>query len=398
MVGEAAGDEDRTMTETSHEQDEQARSGVAADNLRNYERLRRSTTDRKVAGVAGGLGRHLNIDPTVLRVLFVVLVFFGGAGLVLYGAAWLLVPEEGSEHSVIETSPSTRNALLIVVGVFAALLLVGDAWNGFGFPWPLLLVAIIALALLVNRDRNRNQTASAPTADTEPAATGTGWVPASAYQPPSYGPYQPPTPRADRGAKLFGPTLALIAVALGSLGLYDASNPVAPGAYAALALAVVGVMLVAGSFVGRPGGLIFLGVVAALALLVTSTVDGNWNDDRRIDAGPTTAAAVADSYRVTAGRVRLDLTGVRDLENLDGRTLDLRAEAGEIVVVVPDDLDVDVHAEIRFGGEAEIDGYSQDGNGVEVDRTIDGGADVPQLDLRLDLLVGHIEVRQEDAA
>ena len=51
-----------------------------------------------MAGVAGGLGRHLDVDPTILRVLFVVLVFFGGAGLLLYGALWLLVPEEGTEH------------------------------------------------------------------------------------------------------------------------------------------------------------------------------------------------------------------------------------------------------------------------------------------------------------
>ena len=45
------------------------------------------TTNRYVAGVAGGLGRHFNIDPTILRVLLVVLDFFGGAGLVIYASA-----------------------------------------------------------------------------------------------------------------------------------------------------------------------------------------------------------------------------------------------------------------------------------------------------------------------
>ena len=122
------------MTETHTQPDEQPRTGLATENLRSYERLRRSVTDRKIAGVAGGLGRHLNIDPTVLRVLFVVLVFFGGAGLLIYAAAWLLVPEEGTERSVVQTSPSTRNTLLIVVGVLAALLLIGDTWGGVGFP------------------------------------------------------------------------------------------------------------------------------------------------------------------------------------------------------------------------------------------------------------------------
>ena len=80
MAHQRSQHEDRVMTETP-QQDQQTRPGVAAENLRNYERLHRSATDRKIAGVAGGLGRHLNIDPTVLRVLFVVLALFGGAGL-----------------------------------------------------------------------------------------------------------------------------------------------------------------------------------------------------------------------------------------------------------------------------------------------------------------------------
>src|SRR5678815_3879161 len=98
--GPSETDEQNTRPETP---------GVDRPNLRNYEQLRRSVTDRKVAGVAGGLGRHLNIDPTILRVLFVVLVFFGGAGLLLYGALWLLVPEDGQAEGKIAMSPNTRN-------------------------------------------------------------------------------------------------------------------------------------------------------------------------------------------------------------------------------------------------------------------------------------------------
>src|SRR6187455_32157 len=77
--------------------------GVDREHLRSYELLRRSTTDRKIAGVAGGLGRHLNIDPTVIRVLLVVLCFFGGAGFLIYGMAWLLVPEDGRSEATIST-------------------------------------------------------------------------------------------------------------------------------------------------------------------------------------------------------------------------------------------------------------------------------------------------------
>ncbi|MGZ5416052.1 MAG: PspC domain-containing protein [Nocardioides sp.] len=408
------------MTETPHEQDEQTRTGVPTENLRNYERLRRSTNDRKIAGVAGGLGRHLNIDPTILRVLFVVLVFFGGAGLVLYGAAWLIVPEEGSEKSVVQTSPGTRNAVLIIVGVLAALLMLGDSWGGFGFPWPLAIVAVIVLVVLLNRDRSGNDTGtSAPTGHTpyQYAAPGgpstevpTTMSGTSTTYPPPAGPpagpgwqappaaAQPQPPKADRGPKLFGPTLALVAIALGSLGLYDAGSDVTVAAYPALALAVIGVMLLVGSVAGRAGGLIFLGIVASIALGITSAVDDNWNTDRRIDASPVAAASVRDSYSITAGQVRLDLTEVDDLENLDGRRLALEAEAGEILVIVPQGVDVDVDASIRFGGEIEVDGYVENGNRVDLNRRIEGGTDVPQVYLELDLLVGHIEVQQEDAS
>ena len=91
------------MTETPQPQGTAPHDGFDRDGLRDFERFRRSRTDRKIAGVAGGLGRHLNIDPTILRVLFVVLVFFGGAGLLLYGVAWLIVPIVVSRASMVKT-------------------------------------------------------------------------------------------------------------------------------------------------------------------------------------------------------------------------------------------------------------------------------------------------------
>ena len=59
---------------------------VGWDDIRDLGRIRRTTGDRRVAGVAGGLARHLDIDPLIVRVAFVVLTFFGGAGLLLYVA------------------------------------------------------------------------------------------------------------------------------------------------------------------------------------------------------------------------------------------------------------------------------------------------------------------------
>ncbi|MFL6130919.1 MAG: PspC domain-containing protein [Mycobacteriales bacterium] len=57
-------------------------------------KLYRSRKDRKLAGVCGGLAEYLNTDPTVIRVLFVVLAVLGGAGALIYLAMWLIVPEQ----------------------------------------------------------------------------------------------------------------------------------------------------------------------------------------------------------------------------------------------------------------------------------------------------------------
>jgi phage shock protein PspC (stress-responsive transcriptional regulator) len=57
-------------------------------------RLYRSRTDRKLAGVGGGLAQCFNTDATLIRVLFVVLALLGGPGLVIYLLMWILVPEE----------------------------------------------------------------------------------------------------------------------------------------------------------------------------------------------------------------------------------------------------------------------------------------------------------------
>jgi phage shock protein C len=57
-------------------------------------KLYRSKTNRKLAGVCGGLAQYFNIDATVIRVLFVLLAVLGGSSLVLYLAMWIIVPNE----------------------------------------------------------------------------------------------------------------------------------------------------------------------------------------------------------------------------------------------------------------------------------------------------------------
>jgi len=357
--------------------------------------LRRSVTDRKVAGVAGGLGRYLDIDPTVLRVVLVVLCFFGGAGFVAYGAAWALVPLEGREQGTIPLAPGTRNALLVAAGVVALCLLVGDGWGGIGFPWPVLVVGAVVLAVVVLRERDRDVPAAEATDPaTEPFAPGQPpappWMPSGQVPPPSR------PARSRRGPLLFGFTLALVALALGGLGLYDvAGGHVVPSAYPALALAVVGLMLVVGSVVGRAGGLVLLGLLAALALGVTSVVHAAGGLDQpsgeRLRAVPLRAVDVPQSYEVSNGRVVVDLSRLRDPGALDGRTLDVRAGAGELVVVLPRRVRTDVGAEISGPGQIDLPGRTTGGIDSTAERTVGSGHGLFALDTHL--FAGHIDVR-----
>jgi phage shock protein C len=59
-------------------------------------KLYRSRSNRRVAGVCGGLAQYFNLDATLIRILFVVLAVLGGSGLVLYVAMWIIVPNEPS--------------------------------------------------------------------------------------------------------------------------------------------------------------------------------------------------------------------------------------------------------------------------------------------------------------
>jgi phage shock protein PspC (stress-responsive transcriptional regulator) len=56
--------------------------------------LQRSRVNRKVAGVCAGFAEYLKLDPTLVRIVWVMLVFFWGIGLLGYIVAWIIMPEE----------------------------------------------------------------------------------------------------------------------------------------------------------------------------------------------------------------------------------------------------------------------------------------------------------------
>jgi hypothetical protein len=291
----------------------------------------------------------------------------------------------------------------VIVGVIAALALIGDSWGAFWFPWPLAIVALVAVWLLTRNSSPRAATppTAAPYDQPAPAAAPTQQNPYAAAAPPtaSYPPqppaYYPPPPARTpnprkRGPILFWFTLALIAVGLGSLGIADlAGVDVAGPAYPALAVGISGVMLLLGAFWGRAGGIILIGLLSAVAL-AGATIADHWDGDR-IRETPTTAADVDSHYSFGAGDIVLDLREVADPANLDGRTIDLDGDIGQIKVIVPEDVAATISADIDGPGNIRL--FNDEDGGIDINKhTSVGSASDPEITIDAQLSVGQIEV------
>ncbi len=124
--------------------------------------LRRSRTDRKLAGVCGGLGAYTNTDPIIFRVLFAVFTLFGGFGLLLYGVAWLFIPDEGQDRSeaqqLFREGHTSAGALWAIAATVVGLLIfIAIAANEWDVVFWLLVCAGIAFVLLRSRTRPPHQ-------------------------------------------------------------------------------------------------------------------------------------------------------------------------------------------------------------------------------------------------
>ncbi|MBN2235908.1 MAG: PspC domain-containing protein [Bacteroidales bacterium] len=129
-------------------------------------KLRRSYKDKIIGGVAGGLGEYFATDPLIFRILFIVLLFTGGGGFLIYLLMWIFIPKEDhifGEHfeepvrkekfppeEVAKSKPGNGSliggAILIFIGLFFLL----DnflPWIRFSDLWPVALV-IAGLAIV----------------------------------------------------------------------------------------------------------------------------------------------------------------------------------------------------------------------------------------------------------
>ncbi|WP_433264258.1 PspC domain-containing protein [Micromonospora vinacea] len=193
--------------------------------------LVRPREGRYLAGVCAAIGRATNTDPVLWRVLLAVLGFFGGIGILVYVAAWLIIPNEGDTASPVESMlgrgrSSMSPVTVIVLGILVAAsfaYIVTDAFRAV-----LLGAAIlVAGALLLNRD-GRNPRPGTPGGPPPAAPSGNPAgpvVPPVTWPAPSYGTAPSTGPAAT--PPMFGtdPGYATAAAPTVTIPAYDAPPP-----------------------------------------------------------------------------------------------------------------------------------------------------------------------------
>lgn len=135
-------------------------------------RLYRSETNRILGGVCGGLGEYFSIDPTIIRIIFVLMAIFGGSGILIYIILWLVIPSESSKanlsaeqinsnikdikNSAEKFAQKTTNRswwafLIVFLGVIFLLNNYGYYnFSEIGRLWPIILI-IFGLSLLLRK-------------------------------------------------------------------------------------------------------------------------------------------------------------------------------------------------------------------------------------------------------
>lgn len=128
-------------------------------------KIYRSRTNKILGGVCGGIGEYFNVDPSIIRLFWILASIIGGAGIIAYIVCLIIIPEGDSDvayfdedgHEVFKNSSLFVGVGLIIVG---ALLLVKKIWPWFSIKWlnfnkywPVLLI-IGGLYILFNQKKD----------------------------------------------------------------------------------------------------------------------------------------------------------------------------------------------------------------------------------------------------
>ncbi|MGB2770057.1 MAG: PspC domain-containing protein [Candidatus Zixiibacteriota bacterium] len=120
-------------------------------------KIYRSRTNSMIAGVCGGLGEYLNVDPTILRVVAVLLIFADGIGLLAYLIGWVVIPRRPEmEAEVVAPERSELGRLLpgLALILIGLIFLLNNLipWFDLGYLWPVILI-VLGVALLLKAQK-----------------------------------------------------------------------------------------------------------------------------------------------------------------------------------------------------------------------------------------------------
>src|SRR5215207_317933 len=340
----------------------QAPAGGADPAAPPQKRLVRTRGDRVIGGVAGGLGRYFNVDPIFFRIGAIALAFVGGAGLLLYLAALLLVP---SEDGAAATVPGTqgRNRGLVIAGVVVLLIVAWPFLLGGG----LLLAGIgIPLAILVG------------------AGVLVWWVVSGE------GPSGDAGDIARRAA--LGVGVLILCCLIACAGAFVAAA--GPDWIVPTLVILAGAGIVAGAFLKPVRWLVLPAITLALAAGTVAAagidLDGGVGDR---DYRPASAEDLRDRYELGIGELVVDL---RDTDLPAGDVpLELDLGIGEARLIVPDDVCVATAADVGLGN-VHVFGRDNGWIDVDLDERPDADADTTRLLLDAHVGVGEVRVHDED--
>jgi phage shock protein PspC (stress-responsive transcriptional regulator) len=352
------------------------------------------------AGVAGGLGKYLDVDPTFVRLGFAAATLFGGLGLLAYLVMAVVVPQDDGSGNPVEGRPSTWMIVLLAI---AALVILpgpiigfgeGPWFLGFGLFWLVALVVVGALAYRAWRgewpgrgsgDATASKaTSSSATTETVERTRGDG--------------------TGQRVVRLLAiGLLALcafwLAVAIAGVGAFASATgngEIVAGVVIALGIALAGMALVGEGLRRTAPWLIGLALLLALPAGAVAAADV------RFDGGigeqtytPVTAAEIPDDgYELGVGQLTIDL---RQMNIKRGETVELPAELGlgQMIVSVPSGVCVTGEAEAK-GGELLVRGVSNSGANAEFERGAAPGSDLPTVEIDAELQFGQLVVTDRD--
>ena len=326
-------------------------------------RLLRSRSDRVIGGVCGGLGRYFNVDPLLFRIGIIALAFVGGAGVLLYLAALLLVPSEPAAGEALAEPSQRRNRALVIAAVVIALLVAWPFLLGGG-----VLVAglLVPLAVLV-------------------AAGVLAWWAVSGQ-----GPSGEPADIAKRAALGLGVLVICLVVAF--FGAWAAAG--GPDGLVAGVVIAAGVAVLAGAFLKPVRWLVLPAVVLALSAgtVQAAGIDTTGGTGER-EYRPGSTADLRERYELGMGELVVDL---RDTSLPPGDVpLQVDLGVGEARVLVGEDVCVATRAEIGMG---QSDVFDRGNGGIDVDfqEGPDAPLDTTRLVLDADIGVGHLVVSHRD--